>query len=115
MVVATPCYSATQCRPADRATARRGRRDRCGHGASMRGHLRLRGDVWELRAYAGRDPVSGRKLYRTRSFRGGKREAEDALAKFVQEVTGDHTSRDATVGDLVARWFELAKADLSPL
>jgi integrase len=80
----------------------------------MRGHLRRRGEIWELRAYAGRDPVSGRKRYRTRSFRGGRREAEDALARFVQEVTGDHTSRDATVGDLVEKWFELAKADLSP-
>jgi integrase len=81
----------------------------------MRGHLRQRGDVWELRAYAGRDPVSGRKLYRTRSFRGGKRDAEDALARLVLEVSGAvPTARDATVGDLVAEWFELAKADLSP-
>ena len=81
----------------------------------MRGHLRQRGDVWELRAYAGRDPVSGRKLYRTRSFRGGKREAEDALARFLLEVAGAGPSaRDATVGDLVEEWFELAKADLSP-
>ncbi len=45
----------------------------------MRGHLRKRGEAWELRAYAGRDPVSGRPIYRTRTFRGGKRDAEDAL------------------------------------
>ncbi len=81
----------------------------------MRGHLRRRGDAWELRAFAGRDPVSGRKIYRTRSFHGGRRQAEDALGKFVQEVAGDgRATRDATVGDLVAKWFELAKADLSP-
>jgi len=81
----------------------------------MRGHLRKRGDVWELRAYEGRDPISDRKLYRTRSFRGTKRDAEAALAQLVLEVTGTAPSaRDATVGDLVAEWFELAKADLSP-
>lgn len=81
----------------------------------MRGHLRKRGDAWELRAYAGRDPVSGRQIYRTRTYRGGKRDAEDALAKFVQEVAGGAcTTRDATVGALIEAWFELAKADLSP-
>jgi len=81
----------------------------------MRGHLRKRGDAWELRAYAGRDPVSDRKVYRSRTFRGGKRETEAALAKFVQEVEGGgHASADATVGALVGEWFELAQADLSP-
>jgi integrase len=81
----------------------------------MRGHLRKRGDAWELRAYAGRDPVSNRELYRTRTFRGGKREAERALGKFVQEVADrGPEARDATVGVLVSRWFDLAKADLSP-
>lgn len=80
-----------------------------------RGHLRKRGDAWELRAYAGRDPVSNRELYRTRTFRGGKREAERALGKFVQEVADrGPEARDATVGALVSRWFDLAKADLSP-
>jgi len=61
----------------------------------MKGHLRKRGASWELRAFAGRDPVTGREVYRTATFRGGKRDAEDALAKFVQEVAGAHTSRDA--------------------
>jgi len=84
-------------------------------GGPVRGHLRKRGDTWELRAYAGRDPVSNREMYRTRTFRGGKREAERALGKFVQEVAGGgHAAHDATVGALVARWFDLAKADLSP-
>jgi integrase len=81
----------------------------------MRGHLRKRGAAWELRAYAGRDPVSGRPIYRTRTYRGGRRDAEDALGKFVQEVAGGAcVTRDATVGALIAQWFELAKADLSP-
>lgn len=81
----------------------------------MRGHLRKRGDAWELRAFAGRDPVSGRPIYRTRTHRGGKRDAEDALAAFVLEVVGaECSSRDATVQTLIEEWFELAKADLSP-
>lgn len=81
----------------------------------MRSHLRQRGDAWELRVYAGKDPVSGRRLYRTRTVRGGKRAAEDAFARLVTEVAGIlPTARDATVGELVSEWFELAKADLSP-
>jgi integrase len=52
----------------------------------MRGHIRQRGDTWELRAYVGRDPVTGRKKYLTRTFRGGKRASEEALTKFVVEV-----------------------------
>lgn len=81
----------------------------------MRGHLRRRGSAWELRVFAGRDPVSNRKTYRTRSFRGSKRDAEAALAKFVLEVGGGgHAALDTTVGELIRQWFELARADLSP-
>jgi hypothetical protein len=81
----------------------------------VRGHLRKRGNGWELRAFAGHDPVTGRKIYRTRTYRGGKREAEDALSRLVQEVSGGgRAARDATVCNLVREWLELAKADLSP-
>ena len=81
----------------------------------MQGHIRQRGDAWELRAYVGRDPVTHRKKYLTRTFRGGKRAVNEALAQFVTEVGGGtHAAQDATVGDLVRRWFEMAKADLSP-
>jgi integrase len=81
----------------------------------MKGHIRKRGESWELRAYAGRDPVSGREIYRTRTVRCSKREAEDALGRFVQEIAGgSHAAHDATLGDLVTRWFELARDDLSP-
>lgn len=81
----------------------------------MRGHIRQRGDAWELRAYVGRDPVTGRKKYLTRTFRGGKRAAEGALSKFVVEVGGGgHASRDATVSDLIKQWLQLASPELSP-
>ncbi len=81
----------------------------------MRGHLRKRGDAWELRAYAGVDPVTKRQKYVTRTFRGGKREADEALARLVTEVSGGgHAAQDATVGDLVRQWLDLAKPELSP-
>jgi integrase len=81
----------------------------------MRGHLRQRGDAWELRAYAGVDPVTNRQKYVTRTFRGGKRDAEEALARLVTEVSGGgQAAQDATVGDLLRQWLDLAKPELSP-
>jgi hypothetical protein len=37
----------------------------------MKGYMRERSGGWELRVYAGRDPVSGRMRYLTRTVRGG--------------------------------------------
>ena len=54
----------------------------------MKGHLRRRGNAWELRAYVGIDPITNRQKYLTRTFRGGKREADEALARFTTEVSG---------------------------
>ena len=39
----------------------------------MKGHLRQRGSAWDLRAYAGIDPIAQRQKYVTRTLRGGKR------------------------------------------
>ncbi len=81
----------------------------------MRGHLRERGDAWELRAYVGRDPVTGREKYKTRTFRGGKRAAEAELARFVTEVAGGgHGAGDTTLTELIQRWLDLVREDLSP-
>lgn len=81
----------------------------------MRGHLRKRGSSWELRAYAGVDPITKRPTYATQTFRGGKREAEDALARLVSEVAGGgRASQDTTVGDLLRNWLDLSGAELSP-
>ncbi|MGH8981313.1 MAG: hypothetical protein ACRDWE_09885 [Acidimicrobiales bacterium] len=64
----------------------------------MPGLLRRRGSAWELRAYAGIDPVSKRRKYVTRTFRGTKHEAEDALAHLLVEVSGGgHAARDTTL------------------
>jgi integrase len=81
----------------------------------VKGHLRKRGEAWELRAYAGVDPITKRQKYATRTFRGGKREAEEALARFVTEVSGGgQAAQDTTVGDLIRQWLDMAKLELSP-
>jgi len=81
----------------------------------MKGHVRRRGNSWELRAYVGVDPTTGRAKYLTRTFRGGKREADEALARFVTEVSGGgHAAKDTTLSELIRRWLNLVREDLSP-
>lgn len=81
----------------------------------MAGHLRERSPgTWELRAYAGRDPVSRRKVYRTRTFKGGERQAAKALAAFVTELEGGHASTSGTFGELVNRYVEHRSDGWSP-
>ena len=51
----------------------------------------------------------------TRTFRGGKREADEALARFVTEVSGGvHAAKDTTLTELIRRWLDLVREDLSP-
>ena len=81
----------------------------------MKGHVRRRGNSWELRAYVGVDPTTGRAKYLTRTFRGGKRDADEALARFVTEVSdGGHAAKDTTLSELIRRWLDLVREDLSP-
>ncbi len=67
-----------------------------------------------MRAYVGRDPLTGRKQYRTKTVRvNGQREAERALAAFVTSLeSGVPTS--GTFGELVERWIERASVGWSP-
>ena len=52
----------------------------------------------------GVEPVSGKRKYATRAFRGGTRKAAEALARMVTEVGGgSHAAYDATVADLIRR------------
>ncbi|MEM7275549.1 MAG: tyrosine-type recombinase/integrase [Actinomycetota bacterium] len=69
-------------------------------GGSLR--LKREPDYWELRVYAGRDPVTGRKRYVSRTFRGGKRDANRALADLHQEVTHQGITADVTVDHLLS-------------
>lgn len=81
----------------------------------MKGHVRRRGNSWELRAYVGVDPTTKRAKYLTRTFHGGKREADEALARFVVEVSGGgHAAKDTTLSQLISRWLDLVRGDLSP-
>jgi len=62
---------------------------------------------WQLRAYLGRDPISGRKRQLQRTFSGTRREAEKALAALVTEVGQGHVENShATFGELLDAWVE---------
>lgn len=82
----------------------------------MRGHLEERGkNVWRAKVYLGLDAVTGRKRYITRTVRGPKRQAEDALNRLLLE-SGDTSQAvvDGTFSELAAKWFEQASTTLSP-
>jgi integrase len=82
---------------------------------AMKGSIRRRGDSWEMRVYVGVDAVTGKRRYATRSMRGGKREAQRALAEFVTEAhRGRLVRTSATVGELLEAWFDHATRDFSP-
>ncbi len=69
----------------------------------MQGTMRQRAaGSWELKAYLGRDAVSGKKRWAYLTFRGGKREAQGALAALVAEAERGSLARTkATVGELL--------------
>ena len=72
--------------------------------------------VFELRASAGRDPLTGKYPEVTRYFHGTFREAQVARAELVIEVKkGRHAGANATVDDLVPEWLaELERKNRSP-
>ena len=66
----------------------------------------IRPGVWHLRVYAGRN-TNGSPIQKRRTFKGGKRAAERALAKFVTQVgDGKVPIESVTVSGLVDRWLE---------
>ncbi len=74
----------------------------------MRGSKRQRAlGVLELRVYPGADPVTGKRRYVSRTFRGKAREAETCLAALVSEVSrGSHRGTVTTLGELVERYLD---------
>ncbi len=73
------------------------------------------GSAWELRVYLGADPVNGKQRHPTKTVRAGKREAQRSLNEVIVEAErGLATRTTATVGELLDRWFELAREDFSP-
>ena len=70
---------------------------------------------WQLRAYVGRDPVTGKSRQVTRTFRGGQRAAAKALAAMVTEVEAGKVSRTtATLSQLLEMWLEVGKRNQRP-
>jgi integrase len=81
----------------------------------MAGSIRQRGkQSWEVRAFVGKDPVTGKKQYATKTIRGDKRDAEIALGRMLGEIEdGQYAVRAGTVGELCEKWFAQAEPDLS--
>lgn len=83
----------------------------------MPGSMRQRGeDSWQLRVHAGRDPITSRKRYVERTFRGNKRGAAKALAALVTEVDQrvPRSTKEGTVGALLNEWLDHATPSFSP-
>jgi integrase len=70
---------------------------------------------WQLRAYVGVDPVTGRERQASRTFHGSQRAAAKALAAFVAEADkGRFDETTATVGQLLDKWLEQTKVTHRP-
>lgn len=81
----------------------------------MPGSLRKRGNSWELRAYAGTDPETGKQRWVSATVRGSRRAAQRELAELVSRV--DYPRRmtsQATVTDLLRDWYEAVSPTWSP-
>ena len=84
--------------------------------SAVQGHLRERHPgVWELIVELGRDPLSGRRRQRSRTFRGTKRQAQHELRALLGAVEqGLVTGTELVVADLLDRWLDLCADELSP-
>ena len=72
--------------------------------------------VWEIRAYIGRDPVSGKPRQVSKTVHGGARAADNALRDLVEKQAPSRTDGvGTTVSQLLDRWLEECdRLDLSP-
>ena len=83
----------------------------------MKGYMALRGKGFRLMVYLGRDPVTGKKQYKTETVRGTKREAQRRLAQMVTEVDKGITIKPKriTVREYLLQWLEdYAKVNVRP-
>ena len=66
---------------------------------------------WQLRAFVGPDPVTGKPRQVARTFTGTERAAAKALGKLVSEVeSGKFNRTNVTVGQLLDKWLEVSRA-----
>lgn len=81
----------------------------------MQGHIAQRGEnSWRITVYAGRDPITGKKVWRRATVRGSKRDAERARAQLVLDVMDDRPDPDGTLGQLLDQWYSLKVRNFSP-
>lgn len=71
--------------------------------------------MWEFFADAAPHPITGKRRQRTRTFRGGERQAESALIDFVAQVRQENPkSPDATIEYLIEEWVRARQDDWEP-
>lgn len=83
----------------------------------MRGTIRQRSKgSWTIQVYAGRDPVTGRKIHIARTVRGSKKEAELSLAKLIHAVeTGiDFNASKLSFAEYAERWLRSKEKKVRP-
>jgi integrase len=79
------------------------------------GHLRQRGkDRWQLIVPVGTDPVTGRYRYVRESFRGTKREAQNALNELLVRARAAPVDTRTTLSELLERWYAMKADGWSP-
>ncbi len=72
------------------------------------GYIRQRGNAWQVIVHAGRDPLTGKRRNLTGTART-KREAQALRAQLVNQANeGRRPPTDATLTQLLERWFEMA-------
>lgn len=74
----------------------------------MSGSIRqIKKNYWLLRVDQGRDPISGKRIQASRTIRGTRRQAEDALDELRLEVRARGTAiTSMTLNELADRWLE---------
>jgi hypothetical protein len=65
---------------------------------------------WQLRAFGGLDPVTGKPRQVARTFKGTEHAATRALGNLVSEVeAGKFVRTNVTLGQLLDKWLEAAE------
>ena len=71
--------------------------------------------VWEVRFMAGKDPVTQKPRQLSKTVRGSRTTARQALNALVAESeAGRHNGTSSTFEQLATRWLDLVQNDLSP-
>jgi integrase len=81
-----------------------------------RGHLRQRGNSFEIRAYAGVEAVTGKARYVTRTVRGTRKDAERELTQLLADLDVGKVTPGTrrTFEDAATKWLDMAVPDMSP-